>query len=145
MSEIVTKREYLCEIFNYRSGRILYRYNRADMSFAPIPRSLSFVSCDMSRRCPMGQLRNAIKRQPAAYSRAARSELLRARSRHPGPIVGLWGNSDHRRALYTSPHSFTLYRAKITPRKALWLAKRAHYDTHTVSRSGCREPETAQS
>jgi len=37
----------------------------------------------------MGQLRNAIKRQPAAR-RVAWSELLRARSSYPGPIVGLW-------------------------------------------------------
>lgn len=66
----------------------------------------------------MGQLRNAIKRRPAARQ-AVQSELLRARPLHPGPIVGLWGNSDHRRALRTSPHPFSLCRAKITPRKAL--------------------------
>lgn len=99
----------------------------------------------MARRCPMGQLCNAIKRRPAAR-RAARSELLRARSRYPGPIVGLWGNSDHRRALCIRIPSLSLSLSFSVERKLHcekhFDSRNAYYGTRTVYRFRCWKPET---
>lgn len=110
------------------------------ISYAPIPRSLSSVLCDMARRCPMGQLHNAIKRRPAVL--VAWSELLRALSPPSGSnrrIMGEFGSPPYS-VHVSSSFSLSLYlslsprRPKITPRKALCFAHHAHTHAHMHSR-----------